>query len=73
MGRDGCGSATKSGPSPLIRAEAWAPSQTRLGLVREHWHRMHLAVPYWERQGRPDQADRCRRAMVWAEHELGLR
>jgi hypothetical protein len=64
---------TVSGPSPKIRAELVLPSQTRVRLIREHWTRMRLAVASWERQGRQDQADRCRRAMVWAEHELGLR
>jgi hypothetical protein len=67
------GTLPASGPSPLIRAEAWQPSHTRVCLIREHWHRMRLAVAYWERQGRQDQADRCRRAMAWAEEQLGLR
>jgi hypothetical protein len=78
MGRDGLEGAIWSGPSPAapdpgIRAEAWAPSQVRLKLVRDHWRRMQLAVAYWERQGHQDQADRCRRAMAWAEEQLGLR
>jgi hypothetical protein len=78
MEGDDSGGATKPGPSPAtadpgVRAEAWAPSQTRLKLVRDHWRRMQLAVAYWERQGHQDQADRCRRAMAWAEEQLGLR
>jgi hypothetical protein len=67
------GRATKSGPSPLVRAEAWAPSQTRVRLVKEHYARMRLGVTYWTEQGDLREADRCRRAMVWAEEQLGLR
>jgi hypothetical protein len=78
MGRDGLEGAIWSGPSPAppdpeIRADAWAPSQVRLKLVRDHWRRMQGAVAYWSTHDEPDQAARCRRAMAWAEEQLGLR
>jgi hypothetical protein len=34
---------------------------------------MRLAVAFWTQRGDQAQADRCRRAMAWAERELGLR
>jgi hypothetical protein len=49
------------------------PSQLRVRVVREHWHRMRLGVAYWTGRGDGREADRCRRAMAWAERELGLR
>jgi hypothetical protein len=61
------------GPSPLIRAEAWWPSDTRVRAVREHYQRMRLGVEFWTGRGDEGEADRCRRAMVWAEEQLGLR
>jgi hypothetical protein len=62
-----------TGPSPLVRAEAWWPSDTRVRAVRQHYARMRLGVQFWASPDDQREADRCRRAMAWAERELGLR
>jgi hypothetical protein len=66
------GIAPRRDPSPLVslaRAEASLPGPTRVHLMREHWRRMRQGVE----EGDQEQADRCQRAMAWAEHQLGLR
>jgi hypothetical protein len=77
MGKDTQSSQPSTiGPSPLesrARDVMRFPSPSRVRAVREHWHRMQLGVAYWTGRGDLREADRCRRAMAWAEHELGLR
>jgi hypothetical protein len=41
--------------------------------VAKHSARMRLGVEFWTARGDEREADRCRRAMAWAERELGLR
>jgi hypothetical protein len=72
MGTDTRSSQSSLSPSPLIRAEAWWPSDTRVRAIREHAARMRLGVDFWERRGDEQEADRCRRALTWAWQELGL-